>query len=201
MAMRIGPGHGGSAGELLTFETREPEGLPDPVPEEPTSLGAKWAGQHPTTGKFLPGNKLQRKRGSDLLFSIGGAVKHKDAPQDLRQFLRWGRKWARARRIELAKMAGGQIGAGVVAIIESAALALCQARYLSYLAGQAAGNPDPKRGESASELMQRSVAMSDKARVADITAYELAVREAKARPQNTPNELLLQGLAQPAQPA
>lgn len=85
----------------------------------------------------------------------------------------WGKRYAAHRRGELAQAHGGSISAGVGALVESASLALAASRFLS---AKAAETGDP-------ELFKRSSALANDARQNELAAWELASREAKARPQ------------------
>jgi hypothetical protein len=91
----------------------------------------------------------------------------------VRPFLAWGRRYASHRRRELAQAHGGSISAGVGALIESAALALGASRYLHAL-GAETGDP---------EILKRASALANDARQNELAGWELAAREAAARPR------------------
>jgi len=91
---------------------------------------------------------------------------------DYKRALAYARRY-RARRIrEIAVQHGGDISAGVCGMLTSAALALAASRYLAVKAARS-GDPD---------LMARSTRLSLDARQLELTALDVADREAKARP-------------------
>lgn len=120
-------------------------------------------------GRFLPGNTAARSQRVRPGPRGTGALK---AAPDFEVYERWGKRYAAHRREELAQAHGGSISAGVGALVESASLALAASRYL---AAQAAQTGDP-------DLFKRSSALANDARQNELAAWELASREAKARP-------------------
>lgn len=120
-------------------------------------------------GRFLPGNRsglANRLRPGPL----GGVD---TSSPDFKPFKAWGRRYATHRRAELAKLHGGEISAGVGAIIESAALALAASRFAGAKGAELADV----------DLLKRAGDLSSLARQHELAAWELAAREAAARPK------------------
>ena len=86
---------------------------------------------------------------------------------------------------ELARVAGGEVGSGPSSMVASAALQLAASRFMF---DQAANTADPATFKLASQLA------NDSARTL-LAAYELAVREAQARPPGDPHASLVAALA------
>lgn len=93
---------------------------------------------------------------------------------EFKPFARWGGRYASHRRTELAQSHGGQVSAGVGAIIESAGLAMAASRFLHSRAAQT--------GDA--ELFKQAAALAQTARQHELAAWELAAREAAARPKS-----------------
>jgi hypothetical protein len=89
-------------------------------------------------------------------------------------FARWGQRYGAHRRRELAAAHGGEISAGVGAIVESAAQAMAASRFVQRLASEA-GDP---------ELFKQASQLASTARQHELAAWELAHREAVARPKS-----------------
>jgi hypothetical protein len=87
---------------------------------------------------------------------------------------RWGRRYSSHRRAELAQAHGGQLSAGVGTIVESAADLLADARYWR---AKAIATSDP-------ELSRLAAQLTAQARGCERDAWELAAREAVARPKS-----------------
>lgn len=129
-----------------------------------------------TNGRFTRGNtvaRMARVRPGRL----GGID---DASPEFRSFQRWGRRYAAHRRNELALAHGGEISAGVGAMVESASLALAGSRYLAHLA---AVDPLPA-------TLKQSADLGALARQTELAAWELAAREAAARPKRASDDPL-----------
>lgn len=167
MALRSAHGRGQSA--LVRIETLPADELPSATPPQTDRS------ERGPDGRFLPSNTVARNR--RLRPATGGLDK---ADPAYRKFLRWGRRYATHRRTELAKAHGGEISAGVGALVESAGLALAASRFL-YDKGSETADP---------ELLKRAAALSADARTAELSAWELAAREAATRPKRNEVEAL-----------
>jgi hypothetical protein len=102
-----------------------------------------------------------------------------DVPKGDARFVvldKWGKRYAAARRRELAELFGGEISHGVAAIIESASLDLVAARFCQALAGE--------KGDPA--LLARASQHAQSARQHELAAWELAAREGEARKRVAP---------------
>lgn len=150
-----------------THDALRPEVLrPDELPPASPSLAAR-AGRGPD-GRFTRGNTEQR---SKLVRPgprgyAGIAVDASFAP-----FQGWGRRYASARRAELAAAHGGHLSAGVGALVESAGAQLAASRWCHAKASE--------KGDAA--LFKQASALANDARQNELAAWELAAREAKAR--------------------
>jgi hypothetical protein len=130
----------------------------------------------PVTGKFLPRNGIAKGIKKKLLrpevMGRGYA-----ADKTMAKFLVWANAYSKARRLELATMCGGTLSAGASSLIETASLALANSRYMQFIGSGGNGKePNP-------ELLLKSSRLADQARQSELAAYELAVREYKARPK------------------
>jgi hypothetical protein len=125
------------------------------------------------SGRFVAGNRA----GTAKRVRMGkrGALVELERKGDpaARAALAFGRRYAAHRRAELGRVHGGELSAGVGAMVESAGELLAAARYWS-ARGIAEANPDHAR------LAAQLVAGS---RQAERDAWELAAREAAARPR------------------
>ncbi len=162
--MVLRTGHGNGAG-VPRIEVLPPNELPSATPE-----GAVRS-ERDSQGRFIKGNRT----GSQKRLKAGPRGLHginRTAPE-FRPFARWGARYAAHRRRELARAHGGEITSGVGAIVESAALTMAASRYLS---ARAAESGDP-------ELFKQAAALAATARQHELAAWELAAREATARPK------------------
>lgn len=146
---------------------------PDELPSVGPALAVR-AGRD-SLGRFVAGNREQRGK------LVGpGPRGHVSLPVDpgFAPFRKWGRRYAAHRRTELATAHGGQLSAGVSALLETAGEQLAASRYLHAKASE--------KGDAA--LFKQSSALGNDARQNELAAWELAAREAKARPPLTPEE-------------
>jgi len=162
--MTLRTGHGRGAGSPR-IEVLPPDELP---PASSANTGRRERGPD---GKFLPGNTVARSR--RLRPGPRGLVGVDQTSDEFRPFARWGARYGAHRRRELASSHGGEISAGVGAIIESAAQAMAASRYLQTLASQ---KNDP-------ELFKQASQLASTARQHELAAWELAARECQARPK------------------
>lgn len=169
MALRTGHGNGRGVPRVEVLP-------PDELPAATPSISAR-ADRDPS-GRFARGNTA----GTAQRVHPGarGQLAIEKSDPTVRPFLAWGRRYASHRRRELAAAHGGHISAGVGAMIESAGLALASSRYLHARGAELA---DP-------ELLKRASALANDARQNELAAWELAAREAGARPQANPLDAL-----------
>lgn len=159
MALRTGHGTGRGVPRI---EVLPPDELPPATPAAPVLR------DRGPDGRFVKGNaagRAQRAKGP------GRTLTGIQADEAFRPFAAWGKRYAAYRRGELARLHGGEISAGVGALVESASLALAASRYLAARAAQS-GDPD---------LFKRSSTLANDARQNELAAWELAAREAKSR--------------------
>ncbi len=162
--MTLRSGHGKGRG-MPRVEVMPPDELP------PATPGAPARPDRDAQGRFVPGNRSgQQKR---IKPGPRGLVGIDKTSPEFRPFARWGARYGAHRRRELASAHGGEISAGVGAIVESAALAMAASRFLSSRAAET--------GDA--ELFKQSSALASTARQHELAAWELAAREAQARPK------------------
>jgi hypothetical protein len=124
-------------------------------------------------GRFLSGNTLarsQRTRPSKYGSLVLALAKADPVYQTC---ARWGTRYAAHRRAELAKAHGGELSAGVGALIESAGNALADSRYVRAKAATT--------GDAA--MFKLAASLATEARQCELAAWELASRESVARPR------------------
>jgi hypothetical protein len=133
-------------------------------------------------GPFVPGNPLARlggvaKKGRVAFGASLGITKEmaEKFPAELQRALRKGTSYRVARTSELARMAGGECGIGPSSMAASAGLSLAASRYIF---GLAALERDPMKKVKLFGLFAKLTAET---RQNELAAYELAVREGKAR--------------------
>lgn len=136
-------------------------------------------------GKFLPGNGVARSK--KVRPSNHGALTALEAKGDpiWQSCNRWGKRYGSHRREELTRLHGGELSAGVSAMIESAAQALADARYLRAKAAEMAN----------AELTKVAHQIAKDARQAERDAWSLAALESAARPTNVRDALTARILA------
>lgn len=163
MSLRTGHGRGKGTPRV---EVLPPDELPPATPGVPVRSNRDGA------GRFVPGNtEGQNKR---VKPGIRGALGLDKSDPRYRPFARWGARYGAYRRRELAAAHGGTLSAGVGAIVESAALAMAASRFVQSLAAEA--------GDA--ELFKQASALASTARQHELAAWELAAREAQARPSD-----------------
>ncbi len=168
MALRTG--HGTGAG-VPRVEVLPPDELPPASPAEAVRPGRG------ADGRFLPGNaeaRAQKTRPTKYGALVMAMAK---ADPVYRTCVRWGQRYAAHRRAELAKTHGGELSAGVGALVESAGNALADSRYVRAKAAET-GEPS---------LFKLAASLATEARQCELAAWELASREASARPKPAAN--------------
>ena len=144
---------------------------PDELP--PASPANTDRADRGADGRFRPGNavaRAQKTRPSKYGSLVLGLAKADSVYQTC---ARWGARYAAHRRAELAKAHGGELSAGVGALVESAGNALADSRYVR---AKAAETGDPA-------LFKLAAALATEARQCELAAWELASREGAARPR------------------
>lgn len=140
---------------------------PDELPSVAPAIAVR--SDRGANGQFTAGNTASRSRRATP-GKLGGVD---TSSPEFRPFKHWARRYAGHRRDELAKVHGGDLSAGVGAIIESASLALASSRYCQ---AKGAETNDV-------DLLKRAADLSALARQHELAAWELAAREAAARPK------------------
>ncbi len=182
--------HGTGRNALVRVETAPADEAPDPVPGPPASPRGQG-------GRFLAGHAAQeassggkaRAGQARLAASLGiGAMADDEA---FAPYRRQAEAFRRHHVRELAALAGGHCGSGPSSMVASAALALGASRFIY---DQAARGADVDGFAKAARL-------ADQSRQALLTAYELAVREAQARPKAPRDPLAAWMTPKPTEPA
>lgn len=165
--MTLRTGHGNGAGSPR-IEVLPPDELPPATPALPVRPDRDAA------GRFVRGNAAGiAKR---VKPGVRGALGLAKADPRYQAFARWGARYGAHRRRELARAHGGEISAGVGAIVESAAQAMAASRFVQAIASES--------GDA--ELFKQAAALASTARQHELAAWELAAREAQARPKRDP---------------
>ena len=175
MTWRGAHGAARKGGRIVASETL-------PADELPSASGGDTARRdRGPDGRFAPGNSIARAK--KVRSGPRGALAELEAKGDpaARASVNWGRRYGSHRRAELTR-AHGFLSAGVATIVESAADLMADARYWR-ARGVAEGNPDHYR--LAAQLMAQ-------ARGCERDAWELASREAAARPAPDPVRAFLE---------
>lgn len=170
--MALRSGHGTGAG-VPRVEVLPPDELP---PASPANADRSDRG---TDGRFLPGNGVARAQKTRPTKYGSLVLAQAKADPVYQTCARWGQRYAAHRRAELAKAHGGEISAGVGALVESAGNALADSRYVR---AKAAEKGDPT-------LLKLAASLATEARQCELAAWELAAREAAARPRNPLQDL------------
>ena len=143
-----------------------------PADELRAATGSDTAGRdRDSQGRFRKGNRAAAAK--RIKAGHGGALAKLRAKGDPHAIaaMKWGRRYGSHRRAELAQLHGGEISAGVGAMVESASSLLALARYWE-ARSVADGDPD---------LAKLAASLISQARGCERDAWELASREAEAR--------------------
>jgi hypothetical protein len=157
-------GHGTGAGSPR-IEVLPPDELPFATPTITAPI------ERSQDGRFAPGNTVARAK--RVRPGVRGSLGLSKTDPRYTAFARWGARYGAHRRRELASAHGGTLSAGASAIIESAAQAMAASRFVQALAAET-GDP---------ELFKQAAALASTARQHELAAWELAAREAQARPR------------------
>jgi hypothetical protein len=158
-------GHGNGAGEPRI------EVLPaDELPATDANDTATNLARRATRGRpFEPGNRASAGRRPKL--ALLGVPSTSTDPRYALALRRAGR-YRKRRCSELAAV-HGYVSAGAASLVASASLALCASRYLYEVAAET-GDP---------MTLKQASALANDARQGELAAWELASREAAARPR------------------
>ena len=163
--MSLRRAHGAGASALVRVEVLPPDELMTPNADD---TAANLAIRSAVGRPFQPGNRAAAGRRPRLAL-LGVSVDATDPRYALA--LRRAARYRKRRCSELAAV-HGYVSAGASSLIASAALALCASRYL-YEVGASTGD---------AETLKRASALANDARQNELAAWELASREAAARP-------------------
>lgn len=173
--MTLRAGHGTGAGKPRV-EVLPADELPSPAPEtKPEATGPVARRKNGTLADSASAKAIGRRGGlarvqkARLVAALGLAELSEDAA--FASYRRSGDEFVRAHLVTLAKQAGGEVGPGPSSIVASAGLQLAASRFLS----------DKAATEGDAALFQAASRLANDSRQNLLAAYELAVREGKAR--------------------
>lgn len=171
--MTLRTGHGNGAG-VPRVETLPADELPDPLPGKAAPLARRRDGTiaDSATARALGARGGQAKAQRAALTSALGLAKL-EGDAAFAPYRAQGDHWVREHLASLAQQAGGEVGPGPASIVASAAVQLAASRFFS---DRAAASADPA-------LFQLASSLANASRQNLLAAYELAVREAAARPR------------------
>lgn len=166
--MTLRRAHGTGADALLRSERRPLDEIPcTNANDTATGLALARVRGRP----FVRGNRAAAGRKPALASAAGIPLDATDPAY--RRALGWARRYRRRRVHELTVQHGGELSTAVCGMITSSALDMAASRYLSALAAKVG---DPALMVTASRLAQASRQM-------ELTALDIAQREAVARPK------------------
>jgi hypothetical protein len=184
MAMRSPHGRAkthGAPGPRI--EVLPPKELPAPVPD-PQGDAARAIPRGPR-GHFTReaavalgalGGKASKGKRASLATTLGMGREIAPTAAAFAPYRRRATSFRRAHAAELASLAGGECGTGPSAMVATASLQLAVSRYL-YDLGTKGKRPNLN-------VLKEARAQADSSRQNLLAAYELAIREGKARGQN-----------------
>lgn len=169
--MTLRNGHGTGAGEPRV-EVLPPDELPAPVPAKPAPLNRRPDGtvRDSASAKALGARGGRAKRVRAALVSALGLSKL-DETTDFAPYRSAGDAFLETHITALATQAGGIVGPGPSSIVASAAVQLAASRFFS----------DKASTTGDATLFSLASSLANASRQNLLAAYELAVREAKAR--------------------
>lgn len=175
--------HGSIAGSGRTIasETRPADELPQARPPKKP----RPARDRDSRGRFQPRNGVALTKRMTIREPKGMLKELEErAPADWAKVRRYGRDACRHRINELARI-HGDLSAGVCSVLADGYDQRADAKYIRTLAAAEGGDGGEKRPGMV-ELLRLSIQLSASARQAERDAWELAVREARARPPERP---------------
>jgi hypothetical protein len=157
-----------------------PAALPDLGAAERRRIERRPGGQFTREGAAQAGRIGGNRSGRpSLACSLGLSGEYVPSAQAFDPYRRRAASYRRAHCAELANLAGGVCGTGPSALVAQAALNLAMSRYLFDVATQGEGPPD-------TALVREARQQGDSARQNLLAAFELAVREGRARGTGKP---------------
>lgn len=176
--MALRKGHGQQKG-TTRIEVMPPDEQPEPVPAKPEQLARRADGTiaNSEAAKALGARGgLARATKKRLLQGLG-LSKLADQPE-FKPYYDAAQAWLDAEIVAKAAMCGGYLGPGPIAMLGNAALMLAASRYLFDIGF---GNP---------QLMREGAMQADRMKQQELAAYELGIREARARAELSENGTL-----------
>ena len=163
----------GSPTAVVAVSTARRRDLHKPKGRKKTKkVGKHGSERSPTTGKFLPGNKLAVGRATNRAYRPKSLLKlERQAPDAWREARDNGRRAARARIAEYGDLHGGDQSTGICALLCDAADVRADGLYLRSTAA----------AKNSPEMLKLAAGLLNQARQLELTAWELAAREAECR--------------------
>lgn len=174
MTLRSAHGNARRLGRLVVSECCPADELPPATPAETARP------QRTPDGRFAKGNTVAQHARTKA--GPSGALASLDAQADpaWQAARRWAKRACTQRVRELAKLHGGELSSEVCALVIDSWELRGDARYLAARA----------RAENSPELSRAAATLLASARQAQRDAWELAAREAAARPRRSALEAL-----------
>lgn len=174
MALRTSHGRARQLGSVVSVELLPPDEQPPATPAEP------GRSDRDTAGRFVAGNKIAKqarvragKRGTLAKLEGKGTPEWQAANK-------WGQQYAAHRLGELAKAHGGEVSSDVSVLVQDIGDAVADARWAR---AKAAELEAEGKHERAAALRAEARQLRLEARGHRLAAWELAHREAEARPK------------------
>jgi hypothetical protein len=167
--------------DALRPEVARLDEAPAPVPATAAPLSRRRNGtvQGADAARALARLSVE-KRAARARFVTGLGMAKLAADAAFRPYLAAGEDWVAAHLVELSVQAGGRVGPGPASIVQSAGIQLAASRFLA--------DKGAETGNAA--LLVRASRIANDSRQNLLAAYELAVREAKARNDATDDDAL-----------
>lgn len=174
-------GHGKGAG-VPRIEFLPPDELPDPIPDTRPDPAASVVRREdgtvadPASAKALGAKGGQaRWRKAQSLRGLG--LNKLVEADDFHPYWKVSEHYIKDKLMDLASQAGGYIGPGPTSMAVSAARYYAASLYYFDLASKMGG-------AASAALMLQSSRLAETSRIQNMAAYEMAVREAKARAES-----------------
>ncbi len=165
--------------------------VPDPTLVLEASLALEGTNQYPNIKSPLKVRKTKL-----ACMGIPSSVLDQGNPVYAR-CVRLANSYKKARQKEFF-LAHGYVSSGVGALLASASLALSASRFLYEVASNTEMSPDERGGVSLPQLLKLASSLGDSSRQNELSAWELAAREAVVRKRNDQNNVASPWLTQDA---
>jgi hypothetical protein len=176
MALRSAHGAARRGGRVVMVETLPADELPSANGPGPVR------DDRDSAGRFKPGNSMARQARARAGQQGELAKLEASADPSWKSADRWSRQWAAYRRGELARLHGGELSSEVCALVEDARQAMRDARWCASKGASLEGTDPAESRLLRGEARQLRI----EARGHRLAAWEIAAKEAHARPKADP---------------